>query len=516
MNVFKIIVPIVLAAILSGCPTTPKTGTDNPNTNTGTGGTTTTFKLTVIKSGEGSVQGSGMDCGNTCSIDITKDDNVLLTATPGAGSSFSGWSGACSGTENCTVTMTTDRTVFANFKSDSGGGTPIDTTKPTVTVSSPATNQTVTAPSLTVTGTATDDKAVTSLEYRLNNAPRVSITPAQNYSFQVTLAAGSNPINIYAKDAAGNEGVSSLNVTYNAPDITNPTVSISSPGNGQTLTTANIRLTGSASDAGGIANIQYAANGGIRVDVGTAPNFEIAITLRPGANTITVYATDNAGNVGSSSITVTYNAPDTTPPTVTIGNPSNGQTLSGANVRGIGFASDAGGIASVQYSINGGTRVNLGSVTGNFEFAIVLQPGVNTITLFATDNAGNVSSTSVNVTYSPPSFTITPEQNVFFVGQKSVAFWKVNIAGRQNFNTSGAAFDTVTLENNVIIGTGASKIQFSYRKTDSTQDEIVLEIGAGSSVPVGDYFMTVRATSGSIVKESAVTVRVAPCSLGCQ
>jgi Divergent InlB B-repeat domain/Glucodextranase, domain B len=423
MNVFKIIVPIVLAAILSGCPTTPKTGTDNPNTNTGTGGTITTFKLTVTKSGEGSVQGSGMDCGSTCSIDITKDDNVLLTATPGAGSSFSGWSGACSGTENCAVTMTTDRTVFANFKSDSGGGTTTDTTKPTVTVSSPATNQTVTGPNLTVTGTANDNNAVTSLEYSLNNAPRVSITPAQNYSFQVTLAAGSNTINVYAKDAAGNEGVSSLNVTYNAPDITNPTVSISSPGNGQTLTAATIRLIGSASDAGGIANIQYAANGGIRIDVGTAPNFEIALTLRPGANTITVYATDNAGNVGISSITVTY---------------------------------------------------------------------------------------------SPPSFTITPEQNVFFVGQKSVAFWKVNIAGRQNFNTSGAAFDSVTLENNPILGIGANKIQFNYRKTDSSQDEIVLEVGAGSSVPVGDYFMTVRATSGSIVKESAVTVRVAPCSLGCQ
>jgi hypothetical protein len=422
MNVFKIIVPIALAAILSGCPTTPKTGTDNPNTNTGTGGTITTFKLTVTKSGEGSVQGSGIDCGSICSIDITKDDNVLLLAEATVNSTFIGWSGACSGTQSCTVKMDTDKTANAIFKANPGGGT-ADTTKPTVNVSSPANALTVSSANLNVTGTASDNVGVTSLEYSLNNAVRVVLTAATSFSFPVTLAAGSNTINVYAKDAAGNEGISTVNITYNAPDTINPTVSISSPGNGQTLITATIRLIGSTSDAGGIASIQYAANGSIRVDAGTAPNFDIAIALRPGANTITVYATDNAGNVGSSSITVTY---------------------------------------------------------------------------------------------SPPSFTITPEQNVFFVGQKSVAFWKVNIAGRQNFATSGDAFDSVTLENNAILGTGASKIQFSYRKTDSSQDEIVLEIGAGSSVPVGDYAMTVRATSGSIVKDSTVTVRVAPCSLGCQ
>jgi hypothetical protein len=114
------------------------------------------------------------------------------------------------------------------------------------------------------------------------------------------------------------------------------------------------------------------------------------------------------------------------------------------------------------------------------------------------------------------NFILEPEQAVFFVAQKAVAFWKVKITGRQNFTTGGTAFNGVTLENNAILGTGASKIQFAYRKTDSSQDEIVLEIGAGSSVPVGDYAIKVRATAGAITQEAAVTVRVAPCSLGCQ
>jgi subtilisin family serine protease len=51
----------------------------------------------------------------TCSANFAFNAAVKLTATPAAGSSFTGWSGACTGTGTCTVTMSAARSVTATF-----------------------------------------------------------------------------------------------------------------------------------------------------------------------------------------------------------------------------------------------------------------------------------------------------------------------------------------------------------------------------------------------------------------
>ena len=75
--------------------------------------------LTVAKAGNGSgsVAGapSGISCGATCAADYVQGTQVTLTATPAAGSTFTGWSGACSGTGTCQVTMTEATNVTATF-----------------------------------------------------------------------------------------------------------------------------------------------------------------------------------------------------------------------------------------------------------------------------------------------------------------------------------------------------------------------------------------------------------------
>jgi len=76
--------------------------------------------LTVSKSGTGtgSVAStpSGIACGTVCSASYPSGGTVTLTPAAPAGSTFSGWSGDCTGTGTCTVTMDVDHSVTASFQ----------------------------------------------------------------------------------------------------------------------------------------------------------------------------------------------------------------------------------------------------------------------------------------------------------------------------------------------------------------------------------------------------------------
>jgi uncharacterized repeat protein (TIGR02543 family) len=78
-----------------------------------------TYALTVNKAGTGSgavtSNPAGIDCGSDCSEPYLSGTPVTLSATPASGYTFSGWSGACTGTGACTVTMTAAKSVTATF-----------------------------------------------------------------------------------------------------------------------------------------------------------------------------------------------------------------------------------------------------------------------------------------------------------------------------------------------------------------------------------------------------------------
>ncbi|HZS31372.1 MAG TPA: PASTA domain-containing protein [Gaiellaceae bacterium] len=78
---------------------------------------TSTLSVSKSGSGSGTVSSSpaGIDCGPTCSESVAGGP-VTLTATPAADSSFTGWSGACSGTGACTVPLSSDTSVTADFE----------------------------------------------------------------------------------------------------------------------------------------------------------------------------------------------------------------------------------------------------------------------------------------------------------------------------------------------------------------------------------------------------------------
>jgi uncharacterized repeat protein (TIGR01451 family) len=93
----------------------------NPSNNTATQTTTVVpvFKLTTTKTGNGSgtvtTADGGINCGPNCSATYLSGTVVNVGETPDANSVFTGWSGACTGTGACAVTMGADMTVTTNF-----------------------------------------------------------------------------------------------------------------------------------------------------------------------------------------------------------------------------------------------------------------------------------------------------------------------------------------------------------------------------------------------------------------
>ena len=75
--------------------------------------------LTVSLAGQGtgtvSSNPSGISCGQTCTANFNTGSTVTLTAAPATGFTFAGWSGACSGTKSCTISITGASSVTAKF-----------------------------------------------------------------------------------------------------------------------------------------------------------------------------------------------------------------------------------------------------------------------------------------------------------------------------------------------------------------------------------------------------------------
>lgn len=80
--------------------------------------TLNTYNLTVTKAGAGSgtvtSTPAGINCGGTCSSFYNFGTTITLTAAPSSGT-FVGWSGGCTGTGTCIVSITAATSVTANF-----------------------------------------------------------------------------------------------------------------------------------------------------------------------------------------------------------------------------------------------------------------------------------------------------------------------------------------------------------------------------------------------------------------
>jgi phospholipase C len=83
---------------------------------------TDTLQVSVA-AGTGTITSSpaGINCPSTCSATYNTGTQIVLTETPGAGSGFTGWGGACSGTAStCTIMLNANQSASASFGQQSG------------------------------------------------------------------------------------------------------------------------------------------------------------------------------------------------------------------------------------------------------------------------------------------------------------------------------------------------------------------------------------------------------------
>ena len=179
-----------------------------------------------------------------------------------------------------------------------------DTTPPSVSITSPAAGQQV-ARNVTISASASDAVGVTSVTFKVDGAIiGTDSKPPYSVRWNTRDAAdGSHTLRAEARDAAGNVGTSApVAVTDRVPtDTTAPTVSITSPAAGATVT-GTVAVAATASDAVGVASVTFLVDAAVIATDTSSPysvNWDTS-AVAAGSHTLRAEARDAAGNVGVS------------------------------------------------------------------------------------------------------------------------------------------------------------------------------------------------------------------------
>lgn len=192
---------------------------------------------------------------------------------------------------------------------------PTDTTAPTVSFTSPAANASVSGTAINLEATATDNIAVSRVDFTVDGTV-VNSDTASPYLFSwnsVTTNNGAHTLGATAYDAAGNKTSSTHSVTVSnastAPDTTPPTATIATPASASTVSGSSVTVSGTASDAGtGVKSVKVQFANGTAVTATGTTSWTATLDSTKVANdtngSIVVTATDGVSLTGGSSIPV--------------------------------------------------------------------------------------------------------------------------------------------------------------------------------------------------------------------
>ncbi len=281
----------------------------------------------------------------------------------------------------------------------------VDTTAPTVTITSPTNGAITNFGSMTVSWTGSDaTSGINHYEVSIDSGSWLNVGTSTTHDF-TDLSDASHTVDVKTVDNAGNEATESVTFTV---DTTAPIVSISSPSNNQILTSSDVTVLWTGSDTTtGIDHYEVRIDSGSWVDVGMNTTQDFA-GLPDGSHTVDVKAIDNAANEATASVTFSV---DTVAPTITAHSPT-GLNVSLNSTISVTF-SEPMDMPSVHVNISG-VR---GTISWNGNTA-VFTPEANLtagtlylVNVTGMDTAGNAMEqyswnfTTQNMTEEPP---ITP------------------------------------------------------------------------------------------------------------
>lgn len=310
----------------------------------------------------------------------------------------------------------------------------VDSAKPGLNITSPTANAKLTG-TVTVKGTATDNKQVVSVAIHVDDALQTTLTPTKattSYPFQWTWATsgdGPRTLKFVITDAAGNKTERLLSVFV---DHTNPTVSITAPSQGD-WAGASTTITANAADNVAVAKVEFLVNG---AKVGEDTSAPYAYTwntskLSTTAYTLTARVVDGVGRTATSA-PVVVNVDNVAPKSLVIGmSPSPGTTPFRGSTTVTATVAPEDNVAKVLFYVDSALVQTDTEAPFAFDFdTTTVADGSRKVTADAYDPAGNKKSVTatVNVDNSAPTYTLTG----LAANQQIAAAVKVTLAAKDS------------------------------------------------------------------------------------
>ncbi len=392
----------------------------------------------------------------------------------------------------------------------------------------------------TIVGTIFDDSELTSLKVGINNTEElteiISVVEADG-SFRLTsehlsllndgsLSDGDYTIYLQGKDKWGNQ-TELLDVSFTL-DTTAPELDITEP-----LADSNIsaesQLIGTVNED--MVTLSYRFNDGEAIEVaitegGFAQSFDLTGLLE-GENSLTLVATDKAGNVTEETVTVKIEvAPgDITPPVISTelatdtGSDNTDSITSNPEITGsvtddLAVASLKAGFGEANFDItdalqpDGSFRVDadkLAEINGDN----LLTDGAYTLNLVATDEAGNESSNSITFTLDTTASTAAifstpnPDDTSIQIVFNEAVTGDITVA--ENYTLTLVGGETITIDSVTQVNSTTVRLNLaSALVTGSYQLEIAgnIQDSAGNTTETQSLDITLVAEPGEPVEIS--------------